>query len=71
MQDDKTKIDRTESEVKVDLQVRRQHHIWCNYWHGDPATCKFCNRLYKEYPMDGLTPDELQQKYFPNVIKRT
>lgn len=36
----------------------------------DPKDCKMCDRLYKEYPMDGLSQDELVKKYFPNVIKR-
>lgn len=49
----------------------KPHHIWCSYQSGPVEECKLCQRLYKEYPMDGLTPDELQEKYFPNVIKRT
>lgn len=32
--------------------------------------CKLCERLYREYPMDGMTPDELQEKHFPEAIKR-
>lgn len=47
-----------------------EHHIWCNFWGTPVETCWQCKGLYKEYPMDGMSGDELQQKYFPNVIKR-
>lgn len=50
--------------------VRKEHHLWCNYFMGDPNKCKMCDRLYKEYPMNNLTPDELLKTYFPKVIKR-
>lgn len=48
----------------------RQHHIWCNFPHTNPDTCKMCERFYRDYPMDGLTPDELQKKHFPDAIKK-
>ena len=56
--------------VKKEKKDRTEHHIWCNFFMRDPKTCKMCDRLYEEYPMDGLTPDELLKKHFPNVIKR-
>ena len=47
------------------------HHIWCNGdSRTDPEKCKFCIRLKKLYPEEGVTPDELQKHHFPNVIKR-
>jgi len=49
---------------------KRQHHIWCNFPHTNPDTCKMCERFYRDYPMDGLTPDELQKKHFPDAIKK-
>jgi hypothetical protein len=48
----------------------RQHHIWCNFPHTNPDTCKMCERFYRDYPMDDLTPDELLKKHFPNAIKK-
>ena len=48
----------------------RQHHIWCNFPHRNPDTCKMCERFYRDYPMDGLTPDELLKKHFPDDIKK-
>ena len=47
-----------------------EHHIWCNFWGTPVETCRQCKGLYNEYPMNGMSGDELQQKYFPNVIKR-
>ena len=48
----------------------KEHHIWCNYFMKPAKGCKFCKRLHKEYPMDDLTPDELQEKHFPDAIRR-
>jgi len=48
----------------------RQHHIWCNFPHTNPDTCKMCKRFYRDYPMDGLTSDELLKKHFPDAIKK-
>lgn len=54
------------------------HHIWCNYSGSRKAEDCTCKKLHEEYPMNvtpdelnNLTPDELIDKYFPNVIKRT
>jgi hypothetical protein len=46
------------------------HHIWCNFWNGPVETCVLCKGLYERYPMDGMSPDELQKKHFPDAIKR-
>ena len=48
----------------------KEHHIWCNFWTGPVETCEMCKRFNKSYPMDGLTPDELIKKHFPNVVVR-
>jgi hypothetical protein len=49
----------------------RAHHIWCNFFMSGPTEqCNMCKRLRAEYPEDGLTPDELQEKHFPNAIRR-
>ncbi len=55
---------------KKEIIDRQHHHIWCNYSSIPIETCKMCNGLEKNYSMDGLAPDELLQKHFPNVIKR-
>jgi hypothetical protein len=48
-----------------------KHHIWCNFWGAGPASeCRQCKFMFANYPMDDMTPDELQKKHFPNVIKR-
>lgn len=49
-------------------EARTKHHIFCNYFSTDPTTCKFCERLEEEYPMENMTPDELLKKYFPDAI---
>ena len=54
---------------KNKITKENEHHIWCNYWMKDRKTCKMCERLFKEYPMD-KTPDEMLKKYFPDVKKR-
>jgi hypothetical protein len=48
----------------------RQHHVWCNFPHTNPDTCKMCDRFYRDYPIEGLTPDKLLKKHFPDVIKK-
>lgn len=48
----------------------RQHHIWCSHQLSNPDTCKMCDKFYKLYPMNGITPDELLKKHFPDAIKR-
>ena len=48
-----------------------EHHPWCNYFYRpNPQKCKMCERLYKEYPINGMTLDEMMGKYFPDVIIR-
>ena len=49
-----------------------KHHIWCNFaMFRRVEECKQCKGLFKDYPMEGLTPDELMKKHFPNnVIRR-
>ena len=51
--------------------VIKKHHIWCNRYFESVEGCKECERLYKEFPLDNLTPDEALKKYFPNVTVRT
>ena len=57
-----------------DQRVERmgKHHVWCNFFLEEPAeTCLMCSGLKKNYPMDGKTPDQLQQEHFPNVRRLT
>lgn len=53
-----------------DDKKNKKHHIWCNYFSIDPSKCKMCKRLYKEYPIDNMTPTDMIKKYFPKVIIR-
>ena len=56
--------------VKARKAFLGEHHVWCNFFLDEPAdTCSMCSGLKKNYPMDGKTPDQLQQEHFPNVIK--
>jgi len=48
----------------------KEHHIWCNFSHKPVEDCEMCKGLNERYPMEGLTGDELQKKYFPNAVKR-
>lgn len=60
------------AEAMADAFVPKVHHPWCNLFNRDPATCKQCKGLYKNYPLyEGMTADDLQKKHFPNAIKRT
>ncbi len=68
----------TNSQICYGGPNQREHHIWCNYSAfrvGKP--CPQCDELYEMYPNlldDAATRDEvadyLQQKYFPDIIKR-
>jgi hypothetical protein len=49
-----------------------KHHIWCNRINNiDPDKCPMCKGLKEKYPEDGLMPEELTKKHFPNVIARS
>ena len=51
--------------------TEERHHIWCNFWGVGPSSeCRQCKHMKALYPEDGSTPDELQQKHFPDAIKR-
>ena len=45
------------------------HHPWCNYFYREREGCKMCEGLFRKYPLNDLTPDEMLEKYFPNVKK--
>ena len=47
-----------------------EHHIWCNFFVNPRKGCKQCEDLYKRYPMDEKTPNDLLKKHFPKVVKR-
>lgn len=56
-----------ENETNIPSPSPKVHHIFCNSSPSSPVdTCRWCSRLYKKYPMEGLTLDELMQKHFPN-----
>ncbi len=53
--------------IPIEATLRTEHHIWCNFFLAYPANgCSMCDRLYQDYPSDGLTPDELTAKHFPD-----
>jgi hypothetical protein len=31
-------------------ESRKNHHVWCNYYDGDPTTCKMCDKLDERAP---------------------
>ena len=43
------------------------HHILCNYFMRPEEGCKMCKGLREKYPED-CSPDELIEKYFPDVV---
>lgn len=47
-----------------------RHHIWCNDFMYPAKGCEMCKKLREKYPDDGLSPSELLEKHFPNVIER-
>lgn len=47
------------------------HHIWCNFSRWPRADCKQCERLFREYPYEGLNAWELARKHFPDAIPKT
>ncbi len=47
-----------------------QHHIWCNWPFVPVAECRYCKGLLKDYPMDGMSGEELMKKYFPDNVRR-
>lgn len=51
-------------------EIVQEHHIWCNNFMKPRAGCKTCAELFRKYPYEGLSPDELLKKHFPGVIKR-
>jgi hypothetical protein len=55
------------AQIKHDPE--KQHHVWCNFFMRPREGCWMCEELYKKYPMNGLTPDELMAKHFPNNVK--
>ena len=57
-------------ELEGGVVVSSEHHIWCNFFMRSREGCKMCDEAFKLYPMEGLTPDELLTKHFPNVVKR-
>ena len=48
----------------------RKHHVWCNFARGPAEDCPMCYQLFAKYPMEGMTPDEMMAKWFPDAIKR-
>lgn len=60
----------TKNSMPTGKGARKQHHIWCNFWGTNPATCKLCDALEEKYPTDESTPDELLEKHFPDVVKK-
>lgn len=52
------------------MSENESHHIWCNWFMRPREGCTMCERLYQEYPPEGLTPEELVKKHFPDVIIR-
>jgi hypothetical protein len=50
--------------------IDEEHHPWCNYWLLPRRGCKMCEGLYKNYPLNGRTMDEMMKEYFPNVIEK-
>jgi hypothetical protein len=50
----------------------RGHHIWCNQINNrPPEECPTCIEFNKKYPESGLSEDEMLERYYPNVIKRS
>ena len=56
---------------KVRLYMEgNEHHIWCNFFMRPREGCKLCESLYVSCPIEGLTPDEMFEKYYPDVTIR-
>lgn len=49
------------------MKEEQGHHIWCNYFMRPVKGCKMCEGLRARYPDDGLTPNELAKKHFPEA----
>ena len=56
-------------QFKNDIRMRKDHHIWCNHFHGSPADCRQCHRLWGRYPYDESKADgvTLAAQYFPDA----
>lgn len=53
------------------VKIRKEHHIWCNYYNSGPAEdCIMCKGFNERYPIDGQSGEELLGKYFPDTIIR-
>ena len=44
------------------------HHPWCSFFLRPSRGCDMCKRLFREYPLKGMTPREMATKYFPDAI---
>ena len=49
-------------------KTRPQHHVFCNKDSSVPVEqCRQCQGLFKDYPPDGKSPDELIAQHFPDA----
>lgn len=52
-------------------KVKPRHHIFCNKDSRIPVEqCNQRQGLFKDYPQEGKSPDELVAEHFPNVTIR-
>lgn len=52
--------------------METEHHIWCNWWKENRATCTMCLDLFKRFPY--ATDQEaidLAAKHFPECVRLT
>lgn len=53
-------------------RMKREHHVWCNFFMRPVRGCRMCRELWKKFPYDNdeWASEHLQGKHFPDVVKK-